>query len=69
MSEQDFSNREITAMFDFIKQELREIKEQTIKTNGRVTKLEVKTEGIAVKVMTWAGLAGTAVAVLINKIT
>ena len=38
--DQDFSNREILTMFDHIKGELVAIKEQTIKTNGRVTKLE-----------------------------
>ena len=40
MSEQDFSNREITSMFEHITEQLKRIEAQTVKTNGRVTRLE-----------------------------
>lgn len=38
--EQDFTNREITSMFEEVKAILVRIEEQTTKTNGRVTSLE-----------------------------
>ena len=40
MNEEPFKNREILEMFGDVKQDLTEIKEQTKRTNGRVTKLE-----------------------------
>ena len=40
MPEEPFKNREILEMFGDVKQDLTEIKEQTKRTNGRVTKLE-----------------------------
>jgi hypothetical protein len=42
---QDYSNRELDRMFAEIKELLVDIKEQTTKTNGRVTKLEFWKEG------------------------
>lgn len=38
--EGDFTNREITTMFEEVKTILKRIEEQTTKTNGRVTELE-----------------------------
>lgn len=46
MPESDYSNREIDRMFQEIKVLLMDIKEQTTKTNGRVTKLEFWKEGL-----------------------
>ena len=40
MNEEPFKNREILEMFGDVKKDLTEIKEQTKRTNGRVTKLE-----------------------------
>ena len=40
MNEEPFKNREIIEMFGDVKKDLTEIKEQTKRTNGRVTKLE-----------------------------
>lgn len=40
MPEEPFKNREILEMFGDVKKTLTEIKEQTTKTNGRVTRLE-----------------------------
>lgn len=64
----DFTNREITAMFASIQQTLNRIEGQTIKTNGRVTKLEVKTEGIATKIGVYATLAAAVVTAVINRL-
>jgi len=49
MPEPDYSNREIDRMFQEIKVLLMDIKEQTTKTNGRVTKLEFWKEGLMAK--------------------
>ena len=49
MPESDYSNREIDRMFQEIKVLLMDIKEQTTKTNGRVTKLELWKEGLMAK--------------------
>jgi len=46
MSEKDYSNREIDASFREIKNLLIEIRDQTVKTNGRVSKLELWKEGL-----------------------
>ena len=40
--EEPFKNREILEMFQDVKKDLTDIKEQTTKTNGRVTSLELK---------------------------
>lgn len=40
MPEQDFTNREINAMFHELKGQASRIEEQTIRTNGRVGDLE-----------------------------
>lgn len=40
MPDEPFKNREILEMFGDVKKTLGEIKEQTTKTNGRVTRLE-----------------------------
>lgn len=40
MPEPDFTNREITSMFDELKTILLRVEDQTIRTNGRVTSLE-----------------------------
>lgn len=50
MSEPDYTNREIDRMFGEIMTVLSRIEEQTIKTNGRVTKLEFWREGLMAKV-------------------
>lgn len=65
MSEQRFSNREITAKFDEIIDIATRIEAQTTKTNGRVTKLEEinNTRNGAVSVIKWLGL--TVVGILI----
>lgn len=56
MSEIDYTNREIDRMFQEIKVLLIDIKEQTTKTNGRVTKLEFWKEGLMAKL---TGIAAT----------
>lgn len=45
----DYSNREIEAMFHEIKDTLKRIEEQVIKTNGRVSLLELWKEGVMAK--------------------
>ena len=40
MNEEPYKNREIREMFDDVKITLSRIEEQTIQTNGRVSKLE-----------------------------
>lgn len=59
MSEQPFSNREITAKFDEIIDIATRIELQTIKTNGRVTELETvnATRNGVVSIVKWLGLA------------
>lgn len=52
----DYTNREIDRMFQEIKVLLIDIKEQTTKTNGRVTKLEFWKEGLMAKL---TGIAAT----------
>lgn len=49
MSEVDYTNRELDAKFSQIVSLLQEIKEQTTKTNGRVTRLEFWKEGVMAK--------------------
>lgn len=53
---QDYSNREIDFKFEQILSILHEIKEQTTKTNGRVTRLEFWKESVMAKV---AGVVGS----------
>lgn len=47
----DYSNRELDRMFTEIKGLLHEIRDQTTKTNGRVTTLEMWKEGLAGKLI------------------
>ena len=49
MPEVDYTNRELDAKFSQIVSLLQEIKEQTTKTNGRVTRLEFWKEGVMAK--------------------
>lgn len=56
MPDPDYTNREIDRMFQEIKVLLIDIKEQTTKTNGRVTKLEFWKEGLMAKL---TGIAAT----------
>lgn len=56
MKTADYSNREIDRMFNEIKDLLVEIKEQTTKTNGRVSALELWKEGVMAK---FTGIAAT----------
>ena len=51
-----YTNRELDVKFEQIVQLLHEIKEQTTKTNGRVTKLEFWKESIMAKI---AGVVGS----------
>ncbi len=53
---EDYSNREIDRMFGEIMTLLNDIKEQTTKTNGRVSKLELWKEGFMAKL---AGVVGS----------
>lgn len=50
MPEQDYTNREINHMFHEIKETLGRIETQVIKTNGRVSALEIWKESIMAKV-------------------
>lgn len=54
MQEEQFSNREIREMFKDIQLNLTRIENQTLRTNGRVSSLEV-----------WKGYTAGAVAVII----
>jgi len=45
----DFTNREIEHMFNDIKNILERVEAQVIKTNGRVTALEMWKEGVMAK--------------------
>ena len=56
MPEVEYSNREIDAKFDIIMETLHRIEAQTIKTNGRVSKLEMWRETLIAKV---SGVAAT----------
>lgn len=51
--ENEYSNREIDRMFNEISQALNRIEEQTIRTNGRVTRLEKICLVIGVAVATY----------------
>lgn len=53
---EDYTNREIDRMFGEIMSLLTDIKEQTTKTNGRVTRLEFWKESVMSKV---AGVIGS----------
>ncbi len=54
--EPDYSNREIDNMFNEIMSTLKRIEEQTIKTNGRVSALEIWKESLMAKL---AGVIAT----------
>lgn len=56
MSKDDFTNNEILLMFKEIKSTLERVEAQVIKTNGRVTLLEMWKEGFMAKV---AGIIAT----------
>ncbi len=56
MSKDDFTNNEILLMFKEIKTTLERVEAQVIKTNGRVTLLEMWKEGFMAKV---AGIIAT----------
>jgi len=58
MPEQDFTNREIKHYFDEITKTLDRIEVQVMKTNGRVSKLELWKESIMAKIsVAAAGIA------------
>lgn len=50
MSKDDFTNNEIKMMFQEIKHTLERVESQVIKTNGRVTLLEMWREGLTAKI-------------------
>ena len=50
MSKEDFTNNEILLMFKEIKTTLERVEAQVVKTNGRVTLLEMWKEGLMAKV-------------------
>lgn len=56
MSKDDFTNNEILMMFKEIKTTLERVEAQVIKTNGRVTLLEMWKEGLMAKI---AGVIAT----------
>ncbi len=56
MSKDDFTNNEILLMFKEIKTTLERVEAQVIKTNGRVTLLEMWKEGLMAKI---AGVIAT----------
>lgn len=56
MPEVEYSNREIDAKFDKIMETLHRIEAQTIKTNGRVSRLEIWKETLVAKA---SGVAAT----------
>ena len=56
MSKDDFTNNEILLMFKEIKSTLERVEAQVVKTNGRVTLLEMWKEGFMAKV---AGIIAT----------
>lgn len=56
MAKNDFTNNEIVLMFKEIKDTLERVETQVIKTNGRVSALEIWKEGFVAKL---AGILGT----------
>lgn len=56
MSKDDFTNNEILLMFKEIKTTLERVEAQVMKTNGRVTLLEMWKEGLMAKI---AGVIAT----------
>ena len=56
MSKDDFTNNEILLMFKEIKSTLERVEAQVVKTNGRVTLLEMWKEGLMAKM---AGVIAT----------
>ena len=56
MSKDDFTNNEILLMFKEIKSTLERVEAQVVKTNGRVTLLEMWKEGLMAKI---AGVIAT----------
>lgn len=56
MSKEDFTNNEILLMFKEIKTTLERVEAQVVKTNGRVTLLEMWKEGLMAKI---AGVIAT----------
>lgn len=56
MSKDDFTNNEILLMFKEIKTTLERVEAQVVKTNGRVTLLEMWKEGLMAKI---AGVIAT----------
>lgn len=68
MPKDDFTNREITTMFEHIKEQLVDIKAQTTKTNGRVTKLETAFAGLFAKVGLIATIGAATIGSIANKV-
>ena len=60
MNESNYSNKHLDDKFDFIKDKLDVIHEQTLKTNGRVSQLEVN----VVALDNWKSFTKGAIAVL-----
>ena len=65
--EMDFSNREINAMFNEITGALSRIEAQVIKTNGRVSILELWKEGLMAKVSIITIFLGAIWALIVKK--
>lgn len=68
MPKDDFTNREITTMFEHIKEQLKDIKDQTTMTNGRVTKLEHEQAGLLAKVGTIATVGAAVIGTVAQKV-
>jgi hypothetical protein len=68
MPKDDFSNREITLMFEHIKEQLIKIETQTTKTNGRVSKLETEQAGMIGKIGVLATLGATVLGTIAQKV-
>jgi hypothetical protein len=63
----EYNHEATTIMFQHIKETLERIEAQTIKTNGRVTKLENEQAGIMAKVGMGATIMASVVAAIIHK--
>ncbi len=65
--EKQYNHDAVMLAFEHIKETLERIETQTVKTNGRVTKLETEQAGIMAKVGMASTVVASIIAAIINK--